>query len=261
MKTIDDKKEQLSSCIDGELEQQQVELLIDSLLENSSQGEQLRYEWQHLHLISTTSYTDASEKPDITPTQANEIPLIDVSAQISRQIEDEVINSSSFNTSKLIKPGITSIPNSFGFFKTFLTGSAIAASLVLVVVNVINSDSKLLDKTSVTTAQTIKTQQMTNVVTSKLVVANKMQHTNFQNPELKNARLQNTQLKMAKNNTLARNYSTLLNNNLISPGKLYRLVPQQNSQINYINSPVVNSKYSNLFHKVSLTPKQNNKNK
>ncbi len=245
MSTIDDIKEQLSCCIDGELDQQELNQLIDNLLEDSSQGEQLRNEWKDLHLISTQSFIDVKNL-DIMPNQTDVLPLVDISAQISKKIADEQQIFPLSLEPDLIKAEISSIPDSFGLFKLLAAGSAIAASLVLVVVNVINTENgQFLEKGSDGMTQNIKPEQTPNIAVSRIPVSTPVKKNTF---------------TAAKNTNLPEDISILVNSKSISTGKLYKLIPQQNNTINYSNSPAINSKYSNLIHKVSLKDNQNNKN-
>jgi negative regulator of sigma E activity len=171
MSTIDDIKEQLSCCIDGELDQQELNQLIDNLLEDSSQGEQLRNEWKDLHLISTQSFIDVKNL-DIMPNQTDVLPLVDISAQISKKIADEQQIFPLSLEPDLIKAEISSIPDSFGLFKLLAAGSAIAASLVLVVVNVINTENgQFLEKGSDGMTQNIKPEQTPNIAVSRIPVS------------------------------------------------------------------------------------------
>ncbi len=244
MNTRDDIHELLSCCIDGELKQHELEQLIKKLLENSTLGEQLRNEWKNLHLISTKPFADTGNQSDITLSQTNELPLIDVSAQISRQIEEQQQVYPVLTRSELIKPLITSIPGYFGFSKTLLVGSAIAASLVLVVVNTNLNNTEtdsLLNQNSVTRTENIKAQQTPVLVTSRYTENNKQE---------------NIKVKLAREHLTEKN-PVLVNNNSISAGILYKVNPPKNTNINYINRPVVNKKYSNLIHNVSLKKKYN----
>jgi len=246
---INDIQEKLSSCIDGELDKEELELLIDKLLENSSQAEILRKEWHNIHVISENLFIDKSIKPDFTLNQSNEFPLIDVSAEIARKIENEEgvfpllteqkLTEQKITEQKLIKPEITSVANSFGFIKTLVAGSAIAASLSLLVINVFNTETGQLNETSpVTMAQGIKSNQISTIASSQAVEKKK------------------TALNKSANMT--KNKPSLLTNNTVATGKLYR-IKQKDININYSNNPMDNRKYSNLIHKVSLKQNHNNK--
>jgi negative regulator of sigma E activity len=247
--TINDLQEKLSSCIDNELDKVELELLIDKLLENSSQAEALRTEWQTMHLVSNSSFNDANSESTITSLATNEFPLIDVSVEISRKIENEeqtfpflpeqklseqVLSGKEFSEQKLIKPEITVIPDSFRFFKKLVAGSAIAASVFMLVVNVINTEPGFLDKTPATMAQNNQLEQLPIMLSSR--------------------GLEKNNIKVDKDTALTKNKSVLVTNNSVANHKLYKL-PRKDTNINYLKTPMDNKKYSTLIHKVSLKQK------
>ena len=236
---IEDKKQQLSAGIDGQLGSDELELLIDDLLENSLHGEELRKEWKNLHYISQINSLDKENKSTVTFDQANEFLLMDVSSQISKKIDQETqffpqmtkanLLKSGQTESRLMKAEIGTINGSLGVFRYLMAGSAIAASLVFVVANILNTETaQFSGKQTNTTSAKNKPQYISTLATSKS--------------------LDNYHITDNKK-------SAFVDNNSITRNKVQTLYTQ-NVNVNYYNRPVSNNNYSNLIHKVSLKPEQ-----
>jgi len=254
--TIDEKKEQLSSCIDGQLEQDKLESLLDSLLENSAQGTELRNEWQKLHLISNMHPLDLENKSASLFEQTDEFPLMDVSSEISKKIEQEAQIFPLPTKQELNKPGVIKAGliksellksdeielnltkpanDTFGLFKTLMAGSAIAASLLFVVVNIVNIETtQFSTKQSVTSTQNNKSQNQSNLAASKKLDNYKM-------------------VENHQSNFVDANFE---DNNQSRQNKIQAL-RSQDTNVNFYNRPARNSNYTNLIHKVSLKESPN----
>ena len=217
----------------------ELELLIDDLLENSLHGEELRKEWKNLHYISQINSLDKENKSTVTFDQANEFLLMDVSSQISKKIDQETqffpqmtkanLLKSGQTESRLMKAEIGTINGSLGVFRYLMAGSAIAASLVFVVANILNTETaQFSGKQTNTTSAKNKPQYISTLATSKS--------------------LDNYHITDNKK-------SAFVDNNSITRNKVQTLYTQ-NVNVNYYNRPVSNNNYSNLIHKVSLKPEQ-----
>ncbi|MFK5985459.1 MAG: RseA family anti-sigma factor [Pseudomonadota bacterium] len=228
---IDINREQISCCLDNQLEQEELEQLIDQLLQDSSEAQQLRNEWHNTHLLSSNMLEEQNDSNSI-------FELKDISAQVAKQIADEPAyttndpkdSSGDINIpSSLIKPKMTSNADFFAPFKILATASAFAASLALVIFNLINM-------------------QDDNYNNNKTIVAQKTQ-------------IQKTQMQRTIDSSLIKNTPVMvvskgLSQNLPEYKKVLFLKNQTqfyNSTLNNYNHSVSGNRINtNLIHKVSL---------
>ncbi len=122
------KNEQLSSFLDAELPEQDIEPFIDSLLEETPEAEKLVKDLKDHYLLSSVI---SNEKMD------NDFIYEDRSSAISKQVELET----TYSKPTMIQLEVKNIPKVFNWFKTMSIGSAIAASFGLIVANLFHTQS------------------------------------------------------------------------------------------------------------------------
>jgi hypothetical protein len=126
------KNEQLSSFLDGELAEQDIESFIDSLLEETPEGDMLVSQLKDFYLLSS-----AISNKGVEQRVEDNLLFEDRSFVISKQIESE----SSYSKPSMTELEIKNIPKVFNWFKTMSIGSAIAASFGLIVANLFHTQS------------------------------------------------------------------------------------------------------------------------
>ncbi len=164
-------KEQISSSIDNELDSRQIEALVDKLLEQSAEGQKLRMQWQHMHMVSQLASQTVLGKPLGNSQQVFKSITVHVHQQIHTGHPQETESAPSRIEPEREEHRPLDIQQHLPrmvFVQRLIPGLAIAASLALVFVNVIHIGSEKkssteLEQTANNDKTTLVRDQVTNI--------------------------------------------------------------------------------------------------